>query len=110
MHDNQGANQGFLREKLVSDHGLFAPFEIQQGAANGQISRGVFSGMHSALDGWMLARAQVSRGQCLQHTNLGILHVSLIFMYDDVWFGLVDYIILKHDFSALSLRALAAGM
>ena len=35
---------GFLREKLISDHGLFSSYEGQQGAANRQDSRGVFQG------------------------------------------------------------------
>ena len=32
----------FLREKLMSDHGLFSSYEGRQGAANGQNSWGVF--------------------------------------------------------------------
>ena len=35
---------GFLRGKLISDHGLFSSYESQQGGANGQDSRGVFQG------------------------------------------------------------------
>ena len=46
----------FLREKLISDHGLF--FSTR---ANKERERARFvghvSGMHRALDGWMLARA-----------------------------------------------------
>ena len=34
----------FLREKLISDHGLFSSFEDQQGAANEQDSWGIFQG------------------------------------------------------------------
>ena len=56
----------FLREKLISDHGLFSSFEGRRGAANGQDSWG-FSGMHRALDGWMLARAPASPAQGLHH-------------------------------------------
>ena len=32
----------FLREKLISDHGLFSFYEDQQGTANGQDNWGVF--------------------------------------------------------------------
>ena len=38
----QGANGTFLREKLISDHGLFSSYEGQQGAANEQDSWGFF--------------------------------------------------------------------
>ena len=34
----KGANWEILREKLISDHGLFSSYEGQQGAANGQNS------------------------------------------------------------------------
>ena len=34
----------FLREKLISDHGLFSSYNGQQGAANGKYSWGVFQG------------------------------------------------------------------
>ena len=56
----------FLREKLISVHGLFSSYEGQQEAANGKIL-GAFPGMHKALDGWMLARAPVSPAQGPHH-------------------------------------------
>ena len=31
----KGANRGFLRRKLVFDHGLFSSYESRQGPANG---------------------------------------------------------------------------
>ena len=34
----------FLRQKLISDHGLFSSYEGQQGVANGQDSWGIFQG------------------------------------------------------------------
>ena len=34
----------FLREKLISGHGLFSSYEGQQEAVNGQDSWGVFQG------------------------------------------------------------------
>ena len=57
----------FLRGKLISDHGLVSSYEAQQGAVNGQDSCDVFSGMHRALDGRMLARAPASPAQGLHH-------------------------------------------
>ena len=55
----------FLREKLISDHGLFSSYEGQQGAATWQYFLGRFSGVYRALDGWMLARAPASPAQGL---------------------------------------------
>ena len=40
--------------KLISYHGLLSSYEGQPEAANEQDSRGVFSEIHEALDGWML--------------------------------------------------------
>ena len=56
----------FLREKLISNHGLFFTYGGQQGAANGKDLR-AFSrdALHRALDGWMLARAPASPAQGL---------------------------------------------
>ena len=47
----------FLREKMISDHGLFSSYEDQQGATNRQDSWDVFqecAGLWTA--GWLLAR------------------------------------------------------
>ena len=59
----------FLRGKVISDHGMFSSYEDQQGAANGQDSCGIFSGMRRALDGWMLARAPASPAQDLHRRH-----------------------------------------
>ena len=40
----------------MSDHGLICSYEGHKERRTGKI-RGAFSGMHRALDGWMLARA-----------------------------------------------------
>ena len=56
----------FLREKLMFDHGLFFPTRANEERRTGKI-RGAFSGMHRALDGWMLARAPASSVQDLHH-------------------------------------------
>ena len=60
----KGANREVSEEKLISDHGLFSFYEGQQGAVNGQDSWD-FSGIHRALDGWVLARAPASPAQGL---------------------------------------------
>ena len=73
----------FRRGKLISNHGLFSYYEGQQGAANGQDLCGVFSGMHRAVDGWMLARAPASPAQGLHRAmDLGI---SISIFLHDVW-------------------------
>ena len=56
----------FLREELVSDHGLFSSYEGRKERRTGKI-REAFSRMHKALDGWMLARAPASSAQGLHH-------------------------------------------
>ena len=56
----------FLREKLISDHGHFSPYEGHIERRTGKI-RGAFSKMHRALDGWMLARAPASPAHGLHH-------------------------------------------
>ena len=50
----------------MSDHGLFYSHEGHNKRWPGKI-RGAFSRMHSALDGWMLARAPASPAQGLHH-------------------------------------------
>ena len=40
--ESKARTGGFLRENMISDHGLFSFYESQQGAANGQNFRGVF--------------------------------------------------------------------
>ena len=56
----------FLREKLISDHGLFSSFEGNKERRTGKIL-GDFFGMHKTLDGWMLARAPALPAQGLHH-------------------------------------------
>ena len=56
----------FLREKLVSDDGMFLPTRANKERRTGKIRR-AFSGMHRALDGWMLARVPGSSAQGLHH-------------------------------------------
>ena len=49
----------------MSDHGHFSSYEGHKERRTGK-TRGVFSRMHRALDGWMLARAP-ALAQGLQH-------------------------------------------
>ena len=72
--------------------------------------RGAFSGMHRALDGWMLARALASPAQGLYH------HEPRYFNFPYFWtmcglekLGLVDQNWLERDLSALLLRMLVVG-
>ena len=51
----------------MSDHGrLMSSYEGYKERRTGKI-RGAFSGMHRALDGWMLARALAPPAQGLHH-------------------------------------------
>ena len=56
----------FLREKLISDQVCFLPTSANKERRTGKI-RGAFSGMHRALNGWMLARGPPSPAQGLHH-------------------------------------------
>ena len=50
----------------MSDHGIFLPTRENKERRTSKI-RGAFSGMHRALDVWMLARAPASPAQGLHH-------------------------------------------
>ena len=50
----------------MSDHGLISSYEGHKERRTGKI-RGACSGIHRALDGWMLARALASPDQGLHH-------------------------------------------
>ena len=57
VRDIKAQSGRFLREKWISDHGLFPSYQGQQKAANGQDSCGVFAGMHRVLmTGYWLVR------------------------------------------------------
>ena len=56
----------FLREKLMSDHGLFLSYQGHKERRTGKI-RGAFQGCTGLLGGWMLARAPASPAQGLHH-------------------------------------------
>ena len=50
----------------MPDHSLFFPYKGHKERRTGKI-RGDFSGMHRALNGWMLAGAPASPAQGLHH-------------------------------------------
>ena len=50
----------------MSDHGHFSSYEDHKERRTDKI-RGAFSGMHRALDGWILACARVPPAQGLHH-------------------------------------------
>ena len=50
----------------MSDQGLISSYEGHKERRKGK-TRGAFSGMHRALDGWMLARAPAPPAQGLHH-------------------------------------------
>ena len=93
----------------MSDHSLFSSYKEQR---TGKI-RGAFSGMHRALDGWMLARAPASPpAQGLHHhgpryfiffpyfcTMCGLEKLGLV--HKKNW--------LERNLSALLLKTLAMG-
>ena len=67
---------------MMSDHGHFPSYEGHKERRTGKI-RGAFSSMHTALDGWMLARAPVSLAQGL-HRH-GARYFNLPLLLYDVW-------------------------
>ena len=72
----------FLREKMISGHGLFSSYEGPQGATNGQDSWGVFqecAGLWTA--GWWLARRL---HQLKTSTTMAAIFQFSSFMYG-VW-------------------------
>ena len=55
-----------MREKLISDHGLFSSYEGHKERRMGKI-RGAFLKMHRALDDWVLTRTPPSPAQGLHN-------------------------------------------
>ena len=94
----------------MSDHGRhFSSYESHKERRTGKI-RGAFSGMHRALDGWMLAHAPASPAQGLHHHEpryfifsyfckmCGLENLELL---DQNWLG--------RNFSVFLLRTLVVG-
>ena len=99
----------FLRGKLMSDHGIFSSYEDHKERRMGKI-RGGFSGMHRALDDWMLARAPTSPAQGLRHHGPRYFNFAY---FRKTWglekLGLVDQSWLERNLSELLLRVLVVG-
>ena len=63
----------------MSDHGFTSSYEGQKERRTGKV-RGTFSGVHRALDGWILARAPASPAQDFHHH--GPRYFNLLILYD----------------------------
>ena len=101
-----GLNREVSEGKLISDHGHFPSYEDHKERRTGKI-RGVFSRMHRALDGWMLARGPALPAQGLHHH--GPRHFNLPYfctMCVLEKLGLVDQNWLERNFSVFLLRTL----
>ena len=74
----KGADRRFLREKLVSDHGLFSSYVGQQGAANGQDSGGVFQGCAGLWTAghWLARRLYQLKAFTIMDLGISILLIS----------------------------------
>ena len=78
----------------MSDHGLISSYEGHKERRTGKI-RGAFSGMHRALDGWMLARAPAPPAQGLHH------HEPRYFKYFSTMCGLEKLGLIKTGWSVI---------
>ena len=69
----------FLREKLISDHGLFYSYEGQQGAANGQDSWDFFRDAQGfgLLDAGSRARLHQHKASTTMDLGISILLISV---------------------------------
>ena len=82
----------------MSDHGCFFSYESHKERRMG--NRGVFSRMHRALDGWMLACAPASPAQGLHHHGPRyFIFFNFCTMCGLEEFGLVDQNWLERNFS-----------
>ena len=103
----------FLREKLISNHGLFSSYEGQRGPTrSGEQAKfvGRFSWMHRASNGWMLARAPASSAQGLHHHGPRYFNFPYFCITCGLEkLGLVDENELECNLSALLLRTVAVG-
>ena len=95
--DSKTRTRRFLRENLMSDHGLFSFYGGHKERRTGKI-RGPFSRMHSALDGWKLTRAPASPAQGL-HRH-GLRYLNFTFFVQCGALGNLDLLI-KTDWSVI---------
>ena len=93
----------------MSDHDIIYSYEGHKERRTGKI-RGAFSGMHRALDGWMLARAPASPAPGLHHPWTSVFQVPYFStMYGLEKLGFVDQNWLERNLSRLLLRTLVVG-
>ena len=88
---------------------FFLPTRSNKERRTGKI-RGAFSGMHRALDGWMLTRGPASPAQ--GHHHHGPRYFDFLYfctMCGVEKLGLVDQNLLERNLSTLLLRTLVVG-
>ena len=94
----------------MSDNGHFSSYEGHKERRTGK-TRGAFSRMHRALDGWMLTRAPASLAQDPHHH--GPRYFSFSYFCTMCCglekLGLVDQNWLERNFSVFLLRTLVVG-
>ena len=110
MREESRARTGrFLREKLISDHGMFSSYGGQQGAANGQ-------------DSWVFFRDAQGFGQLDAGSRAGftssrpppppwilVFHFCLFIVRGLEKLGVLDQNRLERALSVLLLRTLTVG-
>ena len=93
----------------MSDHGHFSSYEGHKERLTDK-TRGAFSRISRALDGWMLARAPASPAQGLHHHGPRYFSFSYFCtMCGLEKLGLVDQNWLERNYSGLLLRTLVVG-
>ena len=92
----------------MSDHGLISSYEGHKERRTGKI-RGAFSGMHRALDGWMLARAPDPPAQGLHHHGPRYFNFLIFEKCVALRSWIVDQNWLMRNLSRLLLKTLVVG-
>ena len=77
----QGANREISEGNTHVTTVCFLPMRANKERQTGK-TRGAFSGMHKALDGWMLARGPAAPAQGLHHHEP---RISIFLFLYDVW-------------------------
>ena len=69
----------FLRENLISDHGLFSSYEGQHGSANGQDSLGLFQGCTGLWTAgcWLARRLHQLKASTTMDLGISIFLISV---------------------------------
>ena len=89
----------------MSDHGLISSYEGHKERQTGKI-RGASSGMHRALDGWMMARAPAPPPWTSVFQFLSLFFFTMCAIGK---LGFVDQTWLERNFSSLLPRTLVVG-